>query len=104
VVAPAAALGAFAAAVGLAVATIGRNTAAALGAAFVYFAIVERLIRGLRPAWQRWLVGENGATFLIGSDNGSMHRTMVSSGGVLLVYVSVLIAVGLVWFRARDLT
>jgi ABC-2 family transporter len=106
VVVRAAALGAFAAAVGMSIATVGRNTAAALGAAFVYFAVVERLIRGLRPMWQRWLVGENGAVFLIGTDNAdvSMHRTMMSSGVVLLAYAILLVAVGLAWFRARDLT
>jgi hypothetical protein len=34
---------------GLSLATIGRKTAAALGVAFGYFAIVENAIRGLRP-------------------------------------------------------
>jgi ABC-type transport system involved in multi-copper enzyme maturation permease subunit len=104
VVVRAAALGAFASAVGIAVATVGRNTAAALGAAFVYFAIVERLIRGLRPMWQRWLVGENAAAFLVGNGDASMQRTMVSSGLVLLAYAAALVCLGLVWFRARDLT
>jgi hypothetical protein len=101
-----AAIGAFAAAVGIAVATIGRNTAAALGAVFVYFAIVERLISGLRPMWQRWLIGDNVALFLTGVDNRypPLHRTMASSGVVLVTYAAALLAAALAWFRARDIT
>jgi hypothetical protein len=101
-----AAVGAFAAAVGLAVATVGRNTAAALGAVFVYFAIVERLISGLRPLWQRWLIGDNVAMFLTGLDNRDppLHRTMTSSGMLLLSYAAALAAIAVAWFRARDVT
>ncbi len=101
-----AAVGAFSAAVGLAVAAIGRNTAAALGTVFVYFAIVERLISGLRPLWQRWLIGDNVAVFLTGVDDRypPLHRTMASSALVLVGYAAVSIAAAVAWFRARDLT
>jgi hypothetical protein len=44
---------------GASIATIGRNTAAALGIAFGYLAIVENAIRGLRPSWMPWLLGDN---------------------------------------------
>jgi hypothetical protein len=44
---------------GASIATIGRNTAAALGIAFGYLAIVENAIRGLRPNWTPWLLGDN---------------------------------------------
>jgi ABC-2 type transport system permease protein len=100
------ALGAFSAAVGVAVATVGRNTAAALGVGFVYFGVVEGLIRGLRPAWQRWLVGDNATLFLTGTDTRfpPLHRTMTSSGLLLLAYAAVAVAVAVAWFRARDLT
>ena len=33
-----------------------RNTGAALGVGFVYFAIVETAVRALRPAWEPWLL------------------------------------------------
>jgi ABC-type transport system involved in multi-copper enzyme maturation permease subunit len=106
VVVRSAALGAFSAAVGVAIATVGRNTAAALGVGFVYFGVVEGLIRGLRPAWQRWLVGDNATLFLTGIDNRfpPLGRTMTSSGLLLLAYAAGLIAIALAWFRARDLT
>jgi hypothetical protein len=101
-----AALGAFAAAVGLAIATVGRNTAAALGVGFVWFGVVEGIVRGLRPGWQRWLVGDNATTFLTGTDRGypALHRTTTSSGLLLLAYAACLGAVAVAWFRARDLT
>lgn len=106
VVVRSAALGAFSAGVGVAIATVGRNTAAALGVGFVYFGVVEGLIRGLRPAWQPWLVGDNATLFLTGIDNRfpPLHRTMTSSGLLLLAYAAGLVAVALAWFRARDLT
>jgi hypothetical protein len=106
VVVRAAAVGSFAAVVGAAVATVGRNTAAALGAGFVYFAVVEGVIRGLRPAWQRWLVGDNATLFLTGIDDPfpPLNRTMTSSGLLLLAYAACLVAVAVAWFEARDLT
>jgi hypothetical protein len=106
VAARSAALGAFAAAVGIAIATVGRNTAAALGVGFVWFGVVEGIVRGLRPAWQRWLVGDNAAVFLSGVDDRypPLHRTTTSSGLLLLAYAACLVAVAVGWFRARDLT
>ena len=45
--------------IGAAVAMIGRHTAAALGAVFVYIAVLESIVRGLRPAMGRFLLGDN---------------------------------------------
>ena len=59
------------AAMGAALAFIGRNTAAALGAGFAYLAIVEGLIRGLKPAWQKWLIGDN-AAIVIGGESENL--------------------------------
>jgi hypothetical protein len=48
-------------------ANLTRNTAAALGAAFVYFAVLENLIGFLRPGLVRWQIGTNvGALVLPG--------------------------------------
>ena len=44
---------------GFAVAGLARVPGAALGAAFVYFAILEQVIGGLRPGWIRYLVAPN---------------------------------------------
>jgi ABC-2 family transporter len=101
-----AALGAFASAIGLAVATVGRNTAAALGAGFVYLGVIEGLLRGLRPGWQRWLVGDNATLFLTGTDNRYplLDRSMTSSGLLLLAYAAAATLVAVAWFRARDVT
>jgi hypothetical protein len=44
---------------GCSIVAISRNTAAALGIAFGYFAIAENAIRGLRPHWTPWLLGDN---------------------------------------------
>lgn len=54
----------FVALLAYAVTGLARITAAALGAGFVYFAILENLVRGLRPGWQRFLVSENFAAIL----------------------------------------
>jgi hypothetical protein len=45
--------------IGFSIAAISRNTAAALGIAFGDFAIVENAVRGLRPHWTPWLLGDN---------------------------------------------
>jgi ABC-2 type transport system permease protein len=37
--------------IGAAVAAVGRHTAAALGVVFVWTAVLEGLVRGLRPLW-----------------------------------------------------
>ena len=50
---------AFAAMLGVSLATLGRNTAFALGVVFAWLVVVEGLIRGLRPAWAPYLWGES---------------------------------------------
>ena len=44
---------------GFAVAGLARHSGASLFGGFVYFVIVENLLRGLRPQWERWLLAEN---------------------------------------------
>lgn len=106
VVTRAALLGSLTAAVGMAVASIGRNTAAALGTGFAYLGVVEGIVRGLRPQWQRWLVGDNAVLFLTGVDNRfpPLGRTMTSGGLLLAGYAAVLVLLVLAAFRARDVT
>ncbi|HEX9122142.1 MAG TPA: hypothetical protein VF984_02100, partial [Actinomycetota bacterium] len=51
---------------GLSVAMVGKNTGAAIGVAFAYLAVIEGLIRGLRPGWRPWLLGDNAGLFVVG--------------------------------------
>jgi hypothetical protein len=99
----AATLASVASVIGFAVASIGRNTAAALGAGFAYVAVIENLVRGLRPGWQRWLFSDNAAVFITGGSVGfSFQRTMFQALTLLAAYAAALFAVGVMMFRARD--
>jgi len=98
-------LTAMAGAMGFAIATIGRNTAAALGVGFAYLAVVEGLVRGLRPQWSRWLIGDNAGVFLTGKAGcPPVSRSPLGAGGVIAVYTAVLLVAALVSFRERDVT
>lgn len=98
-----AAMSSIAAVIGFAVASIGRNTAAALGAGFAYLAVIENLVRGLRPQWQPWLMTENAAVFITGGSGPlSFNRTVVEAVAILTMYAAALLVVGVVMFRARD--
>jgi hypothetical protein len=90
--------------VGYALASIGRNTAAALGAGFVYFAFVEGLIRGLRPQWQPWLLGENSALFIEGGHSLDLGHSSMAAGALIGVYALVALAIGVEFLRRRDVT
>lgn len=57
-------LTAFAAALGFGLANLTRNTGAALGVGFVYFAVVETAVRILRPSWQPWLISNDAAALV----------------------------------------
>ncbi|MEP7054571.1 MAG: ABC transporter permease subunit [Actinomycetota bacterium] len=100
----------FAAVLGFSVAFGSRVTAAAVGIAFVYFAVLENLL----VAWKIWL-----ARYMIGpllaawlnngiADNGDSGRALrltgVRAGVTLSVYAVVMLAGATVWFRQRDVT
>ena len=91
------------AALGAALAFIGRNTSAALGVGFAYLAIVEGLIRGLKPAWQKWLIGDNAAIVIGGeSENLIAGRSVTAAALLIAVYVVILAVAAGVFFRSRD--
>jgi ABC-2 type transport system permease protein len=97
------ALAALAALVAASIAMIGRNTTAAIGAAFVYMLIIETAVRAWFGGSQRWLIAENSGAFLLGEQvvgNG------VRGGGIaaitLLGYAGLLCAAAFVTFRVRD--
>jgi hypothetical protein len=90
-------------AVGLA--TLGRNTAFALAAVFAWMAVIEGLIRGLRPGWAEYLWGENLATALTWAqlENSEFTRGPVIALLTLLAYTAVVLAAATVTFRRRDI-
>jgi ABC-type transport system involved in multi-copper enzyme maturation permease subunit len=92
--------------VGFGIASIGRNTAAALGVGFGYIVIVENLVRGLRPAWTPWLLTENAGLFLIGdpADFPNLHRSVLEAGLYLAAVATLLLVAAAAQFRARDVT
>ena len=97
-VAGAASLGA---ALGLSVSMIGRATGAALAGVFVYLAVFENLIRGLRPGIDPWLLGSNMVVFIIGRTTtlgGDETLTLVHAVLVIALYVVITFAIALTWF------
>ena len=104
-----AAVASFAAVVGGGVAAMGRHTAAALAAVFVYAAVVEGLIRGFRPLWTPWLLGDNVVTVVswrtleVGLfPTGSYTLEPVRATFVILGYAAVILAFAFTFVRVRD--
>lgn len=114
-------LAGLAAAGGYALANLIRNTGAALGIAFVYFAVVENAVRVLWHWGQQWLVMENvtalvqrhGVDVVIsqrldpatgGYTSVIVHLTNLRAGLTLAVYTAAAVLVAVLVFRRRDLT
>jgi ABC-type transport system involved in multi-copper enzyme maturation permease subunit len=116
-------LGVFVCLLGFGIANLTRNTGAALGVGFVYFAIVENAVSALRPGWVQWLFTQNLAA-LVSPDGHKISRysetispqgqitsveqvTVLSNGRgalMLLLYTGIVVAAGIALFRRRDLT
>jgi hypothetical protein len=92
--------------IGFSIAAIGRNTAAALGIAFGYFAIVESAIRGLRPRWTSWLLGDNIMVVITGQPQNFplVDRSTLGAATVLACYTLGLLALAVATFHRRDIT
>lgn len=108
---------------GFGAANLIRNTGAALGVGFVYFAVVENIIRVLRPRWQEWLLTDNAAALLanggitiyvppevtegpltIDQSSGQLVISNLHGGLVLAAVTAVVVTVGVVLFARRDLS
>lgn len=99
------ALAAISAGIGFAVATIGRNTAAALGAGFAYVIVLENIVGTSLAGWRRWLLLGNVIVFVSGDSDGSdVPGRSVAGAGMFLAAVAVgaLVVAGTA-FRRRDL-
>jgi ABC-type transport system involved in multi-copper enzyme maturation permease subunit len=99
-------LAALAAVGGLAVASIARNTAFAIGVAFAWLAVIEPIVRGLRPKWEPWLLSSNAARFLAGPvENVPLPtRSTLVAGLVVALYAGALLVAAIGAFRVRDVT
>jgi hypothetical protein len=99
-----AALSGIAAAIGIALGSIGRNTALALGAGFIYLAVLEGgLLTALFHGIDRWLVVPNAIEFVVGG--GYLTGRSVTAAGLLLTgYAVVTATIAATLFRARDVT
>jgi hypothetical protein len=96
-------LAAVAAVLGLSIATVGRNTAAALGVGFVYLAVVENLIRAFKPEWRDWLIGDNIDAFIQGAGGVSLlEHSWVAAGLLVLAYTAAIFCGALVFFRRAE--
>lgn len=94
----------FAALLGAAVAMLGRNTAAALGAGFAYMIVGENIVRAWKPWLRPWLLAENAYIFLAGftpADIG-IGRGFGAAAATLAAYALGLAVVATAAFRRRD--
>ena len=84
------ALATLASGMGLAIATIGRNTAAALGAGFAYIIVFENIIGSFIERWRRWLLLGNVIVFVSGhNDGGDVPGRTVTAAALFLAAVAV---------------
>ncbi len=99
-------LTAIGATLGVALATLGRNTAFALVVVFGWISVIEGLIRGLRPGLARFLWGENMTTVLRWAqlDNAGFRRGPMVALITIALYVSMIVAGATLVFRRRDVT
>ena len=78
----AAVIAALASTLSFSIASIGRNSAVAVGGLFGYMAVLEPIVRSARPKWQPWFIYDNVATFITGHPvdfaiNGQIGRAHV---------------------------
>lgn len=89
---------------GFALATIGRNTGAALGAGMAYLLIVETLVRWVEPLWEKWLLSSNIIRIIGGSGSTVFaNRSMAEAVGTLGLYAGGLLLMALWVFRRREM-
>ena len=86
------------------VATIGRNTSAALIALAAWALVVERLVAGLRPQLARFMISENVATVVSWAqmDDVDFERPPIVALTALVAYLAVVVALATASFARRD--
>jgi hypothetical protein len=99
------------AAMGLAIASLARNTTAAILVALLYLFVLENLIQALKPQWSGWLFSQNAGIFIVGpkAANNPGNGVIVGHSSleallVLCTYAAVVSVVALVLFLRRDVS
>jgi ABC-2 type transport system permease protein len=99
------------AAIGLAIASMARNTTAAVLGAFFYLFVLENLIQGLKPLWSGWLFSENAGIFILGpkAANNSGNGVIVGHSSlqallVMCTYAAIITVAAVALFLRRDVT
>lgn len=100
------AFAAIASTIGFTIATVGRNTTAALGVMFGYIALAEGTLLGnIWPWMRRWLLLGNSIVFVSGSPSSDVEgRTVIGAGLLLAAYAAGAWLLSAVWFARRDVT
>jgi ABC-2 family transporter protein len=104
VIARGTALAALAAGMGFGIATIGRNTAAALGAGFAYIIVLENILGNSLRQRRRWLLLGNAIVFVSGHSGAAdvPGRSVIGAGMLLAAVAGALLIGAAAAFRARD--
>jgi hypothetical protein len=98
------ALAALAGGMGFAIASLGRNTAAALGAGFAYIIVLENILGNSLRGWRRWLLLGNAIVFVAGRKGVDVPGRSVLGAGVFLAAVTITLLVAAAGvFKTRDL-
>jgi ABC-2 type transport system permease protein len=98
------ALVAVATGIGMAIATLGRSTAAALGAGFAYIVLLEYILGSFLKSWRPWLLLGNIIVFVSGKSSRDISGRSVLGAGIFLALVATgLLAVAAASFRQRDI-
>lgn len=94
-----------AAVLGVSLATLGRGTSFALGAAFAWMAVGENLVRGFKPALQDLLVGDNLAIVLTWAqlDGADFSRSEPVAVVTLVAYFGLVAAAATATFVRREI-
>jgi hypothetical protein len=97
-------LTAIAAMLGVALATLGRNTSFAIVAVFTWVAVFEGLVRAHKPGLARYLWGENIATVLPWGQltNANFRRGPLVALVTVMLYAAAITIVATIAFRRRD--
>jgi Mn2+/Fe2+ NRAMP family transporter len=96
------ALAAITAGVGFALASLGRNTSAALGIGFAYILVIENILGSSIAGWRRWLLLGNVIVFVGGKTSDVVGRSPLGAATFLVTVAAVLLVVSATAFRTRD--
>ena len=101
-----AALASVFAAIGFSIASVARNTGAALGVGFFYLLVLEQFMAALKPGWRPWMLVPNSAVFVAGQQIPEIApgRTVVEAAVILLAYTAGLLTIAGAMFQRRDVS